>query len=244
MQIILHYRGGVNYFPNSASYKKTKNPLGDKIMNHFFTSVLLTIFVLLSSCMKPVNITIPDGMERFQAMPITGAKDSWKLNFGGIHIDKIKDIDSRILLVDSKYSLYHIKSFEFTMKTIDNTQHQCYCEFPLSLMEDKTISCTFQDVNNQLETGQLIDGVISSSFGDISVEEYFEYDDKESDSKDVLIGYLFKDSGKNVGLVDIANRYNETVWIDPSIDLQKQVLIAAGSTSFILKHRKWYEKHN
>jgi hypothetical protein len=184
-------------------------------------------------------------MERFQAMPITSAPGSWQLNFGGIHIYNINDIDSRILLVDSKYTLYRIKSFEFTMKTIDNTQYQCYCEFPLRrVMDDKTISCIFQDVNNQLETGQLIDGVISSSFGDISVEEYFEYDDKESDSKDVLIGYLFKDSGKNVGLVDISNRYNETVWIDPSIDLQKQVLIAAGATSFILKHRKWYEINN
>ena len=208
-------------------------------MNHLFISVLITISVLLSSCMKPVNITIPDGMERFQAMPITF--DSWQLNFGGIHIYNINDIDSRILLVDFKNTQYRIKSFEFTMTTIDNTQHQCYCEFPLRRgMDDKTISCIFQDVNNQLETGQLIDGVISSSFGDISVEEYFEYDDKESDSKDVLIGYLFKDSGKNVGLVDISNRFNETVWIDPSSDLQKQVLIAAGATSFILKHRKWH----
>ena len=209
-------------------------------MNHFFITVLLTISVLLSSCMKPVNITIPDSMERFQAMPVIGAKDSWKLNFGGVHIYKIKDINNHILLVDSKNASYNIKSFEFTMKTIGNTQHQCYCEFSLRGMDDNTISCIFQDLNNQLETGQLIDGVIISPFCDISIEEYFEYDGKESDSKDILIGYIFKDSEKYVGLVDISNIYDETVWIDPSLELRKQVLIAAGAASFILKRRKWY----
>ena len=209
-------------------------------MRIIYTILFITINILINGCMKPINITVPDSIKHFQAMPVFGTENSWKLDFGGVHVFKIQDLDSRILLVDPRNSSYNIKSFEFTMNTIGNTLHQCYCEFPIKNKDDNTLRCIYQDIYNQLDSGQLTDSLISSSFADITIKEYFEYDGKLPDSKVVLVGYLFKYSGKYVGLVDISNMNDETVWIDPSLELRKQVIIAAGATSIILKHRKWY----
>ncbi len=75
----------------------------------------------------------------------------------------------------------------------------------------------------------------------MTIEGYYDFEGKKSNSKKGLVGYIFIDSDKNIGLIDISNTNNETVWIDPSLDLHKQIMVAACSTSLILKHRKWYE---
>jgi hypothetical protein len=99
----------------------------------------------------------------------------------------------------------------------------------------------FQNVYNQFDTVELTDRVITSLSGDILIEEYYEYVGKKPNSKNNLVGYVFSDSGNQIGMVDVSNVNSETVWINPTIDLQKQIIIAAGATSLILRHRKWYE---
>ncbi len=89
--------------------------------------------------------------------------------------------------------------------------------------------------------GKLTDGVLSTSSGEITVEGYYEFEGNKSGKKKVLVGYLFKESDTNIGLVDVSKINSETVWIDPMLDLHKQIMVAAGATSLILKHRKWYK---
>ena len=201
----------------------------------------LIIAFSLISCIKPVQVIVPDSMQAVPAMPVIGTENSWKLDFGGFHAYNITDSNSRVLLTDARNSSYDIRSFEFFMNTTGNTQYQCYCEFPMKTLDDETFRCVFQNVYNQFDTGKLTDRVISSSSGDIIIEEYYEHVDKKPGSKNTLVGYLFVDEGNNVGLVDISNVNDETVWINPNLDAHKQIMVAASATSLILKHRKWYE---
>ena len=204
---------------------------------------ILTLLIVLVfiSCIKPVKIIIPENMQNIPAMPVVGTENSWRLDFGGFHAYNIKDSDSRILLTDARNASYDIKSFEFMMSTAGGTQYECYCEFPMKSIDDETFRCMFQNVYNKFDVGKLTDRKLSSSSGEITIEGYFEFEGKKSDSKNVLVGYMYKDSDKLIGLVDVSNTNNETVWIDPSLDLHKQIMVAASSTSLILKHRKWYE---
>lgn len=203
--------------------------------------ILLLISAILISCIKPVKIIVPENMQNFAAMPVVGTENSWRLDFGGFHAYNIMDSDGRILLTDARNATYDIKSFEFMMSTVGGTQYECYCEFPMKSIDDETFRCIFQNVYNQFDIGKLTDGVFSTSSGEIIIEGYYEFEDNKSGSKKVLVGYLFKDSDNNIGLVDVSNTNNETVWIDPSLDLHKQIMVAAGSTSLILKYRKWYK---
>ena len=209
-------------------------------MKNISMPIFLLISIIFISCIKPVKIIIPENMQNISAMPVVGTEHSWKLDFGGFHAYDIKDGDSRILLTDARNSSYDIKSFEFIMNTTGNTQYQCYCEFPMKSLDDETFQCIYQNVYNQFDTGKLTDRIITTSSGDITIEEYYEHDSMKPGSKNLLVGYLFKDSDKSIGLVDVSNTNNETVWIDPSIDLHKQIMVAAGAASFVLKHRKWY----
>lgn len=202
---------------------------------------ILILSVLLIDCIKPVKIIVPENMQNIPAMPVIGSDNSWRLDFGGFHAYNIKDSDSRILLTDARNTSNEIKSFDFIMNTSGGTQYECYCEFPMKSLDDETFSCIYQNVYNQFDTGQLTDRVISSSSGDIVIEAYYEYIGKKPGSKNLLVGYIFKDSGNYVGLVDVSKINDETVWIDPALDLHKQIMVAASATSFILKHRKWYE---
>jgi hypothetical protein len=204
---------------------------------------ILTLLIILVfiSCIKPVKIIIPENMQNIPAMPVVGAENSWRLDFGGFHAYNIKDSDSRVLLTDARNASYDIQSFDFVMNTSGGTQYECYCEFPMKSLDDETFRCVYQNVYNQFDTGQLTDRVISSSSGDIVIEEYYEYVGKKPGSKNLLVGYIFKDLDKYVGLVDVSKINDETVWIDPALDLHKQIMVAASATSFILKHRKWYE---
>ena len=210
-------------------------------MKNLSRLLLIVISVVLFSCIKPVQIIVPDSLQAVPAMPVVGTEDSWKLDFGGFHAYNIADSDSRILLTDAKNTSYDIRSFEFLMNTTGNTQYQCYCEFPMKSLDDETFRCVFQNVYNQFDTVELTDKVITSLSGDILIEEYYEYVGKKPNSKNNLIGYVFSDSENQVGMVDVSNVNSETVWINPVIDLQKQIIIAASATSLILKHRKWYE---
>lgn len=210
-------------------------------MKYLLKISIILILVIFTGCIKPVNIIVPENMQNIPAMPVVGTENSWRLDFGGFHAYNILDSDSRILLTDARNASYDIKSFEFIMSTAGGIQYECYCEFPMKTLDDETFRCTFQNVYNQFDLGQLTDRVISSSSGEIAIEGYYEFEGNKSGSKKAIVGYLFKDSDNNIGLVDISNTNNETVWIDPSIDLHKQIMVAAGSTSLILKHRKWYE---
>lgn len=202
---------------------------------------ILIIVIMFFSCIKPVKIVVPENMQSFIAMPVVGTESSWRLDFGGFHAYNIIDSDSRIFLTDARNASYDIKSFEFMMSTAGGTQYECYCEFPMKSLDDETFRCMFQNVYNQFDIGKLTDRVLSASSGDITIEGYYEFEGKKSGSKKVLVGYLFKDLASTIGLVDVSNTNNETVWIDPLLDLHKQIMVAAGSTSLILKHRKWYE---
>lgn len=210
-------------------------------MRNISKLIILLISIIFISCMKPVKIVVPDYMRNVSAMPVVGTENSWKLDFGGFHAYDIKDIDSRIILTDARNASYDIKSFEFIMNTSGNTQYQCYCEFPMKSLDDETFRCIYQNIYDQFDTGKLTDRIISSLSGDITIEEYYEYDGMKPGSKNVLVGYTFKDLDNYVGLVDISTVSDETVWIDPSLDMHKQIIVAAGATSLILKHRKWYE---
>ncbi len=210
-------------------------------MKNSIKLLILLLSILLSSCIKPVKIIVPETMQNVPAMPVVGTENSWRLDFGGFHAYNIMDSDSRILLTDARNSTYDIKSFEFIMSTAGGTQYECYCEFPMKSLDDKTFQCVYQNVYNEFDIGKLVDRELSSSSGGITIEGYYEFEGKKSNSKNILVGYLFKEGDKYIGLVDVSNTNNETVWIDPMLDLHKQIMIAAGSTSFILKHRKWYE---
>jgi len=210
-------------------------------MKQILNISLVLIFAILASCIKPVNIVVPDDMLGIPAMPVVGTENSWKLDFGGFHAYNIKDNDSRVLLTDARNSSYEIKSFEFIMNTTGNTQYNCYCEFPMKSLDDETFQCIYQNVYDQFDTGKLTDRIISSSSGDMTIEEHYEHEGMKPGSKNVLVGYLIKDSDKYVGLVDVSNVNDETVWIEPSLDMHKQIMVAATSTSLVLKHRKWYE---
>ena len=210
-------------------------------MKYYSKIILFLTLLLLISCIKPVTIIIPEKMQNIPAMPVIGTENSWRLDFGGFHAYNIFDSDSHVLLTDARNTSYDIRSFEFMISTAGGTQYECYCEFPMKALDDETFRCTFQNVYNQFDLGKITDRVISASSGEIAIEGYYEFEGNKSGSKKVLVGYLFKDSDKNVGLVDVSNTNNETVWIDPSLDLHKQIMVAASSTSLILKHRKWYE---
>jgi len=210
-------------------------------MKYYSKIILFSTFLLLISCIKPVKIIIPDYMETIPAMPVVGTGNSWKLDFGGFHAYNIKDINSRVLLTDARNASYDIKSFEFIINTAGGAQYECYGEFPMKSLDDETFRCIYQNVYNQFDTGKLTDRVISSSSGEILIEEYYEHDGMKPGSKNILVGYLFKDSENYVGLVDVSNVNAETVWIDTALDQHKQIMVAASSTSLILKHRKWYE---
>lgn len=210
-------------------------------MKNLSKIILLLISLLLISCIKPVKIIVPENMQTIPAMPVIGAENSWRLDFGGFHAYNIMDSDGRILLTDARNASYDIKSFEFMLSTAGGTQYECYCEFPMKTLDDETFRCMFQNIYNQFDLGKLTDGVLSTSYGEITIEGYYEFEGKKAESKKVLVGYLFKDSDSTIGLVDVSNTNNETVWIDPLLDLHKQIMVAAGSTSLILKHRKWYE---
>ena len=73
-------------------------------------------------------------------------------------------------------------------------------------------------------------------------ESYFEREGMKPGSKSVLVGYLFKDDGNPIGLVDVSKTNYESVLIDPTLDEHKQIIVAASATSLILKHRKWYSE--
>jgi hypothetical protein len=195
----------------------------------------------LFSCVKPVEIVIPDGFQQIPALPVTGSEKSWKLDFGGFHAYNITDSNSRVFLTDARNMSYDIRSFEYFMNTAGSTQYRCYCEFPMKALDDETFRCIFENVYNQFDIGRLTDRIINSQSGDITIEEYYEYHGMKPNSKNTLVGYIFLDSGNQVGLVDVSNINNETVWINPGIEMHKQVMIAAGATSLILKHRKWYQ---
>ncbi len=210
-------------------------------MKNLSKLILFIIFTILISCIKPVKIVVPDNMQNIPAMPVVGTEKSWRLDFGGFHAYNIIDSDSRIFLTDARNASYDIKSFEFMMSTAGGTQYECYCEFPMKSLDDETFRCMFQNVYNQFDIGKLTDRSLSTSSGEITIEGYYEFEGMKSGSKKVLVGYLFMDSDNTIGLVDVSNTNNETVWIDPSLDLHKQIMVAAGSTSLILKHRKWYE---
>lgn len=200
----------------------------------------LLAFILIS-CIKPVEIIVPDSMRPVPAMPVTGTENSWKLDFGGFHIYNIADTPGGVLITDARNTSYEIKAFEFYMNTVGNTQYRGYCEFPMKTLDDETFSCVFQNVYNQYDTGTLNNLIISSPSGEIIVKPYFEFVGKKPGSRNALVGYLFIDSGTEVGLVDVSNVNNETVWINPNIEIHKQMMLAAGATSYILKHRKWYQ---
>lgn len=200
---------------------------------------LFTFF--LFSCIKPVEIIIPDSMHQIPALPVSGSENSWKIDFGGFHAYNITDLNSRVMLTDARNMSYDIISYEFYMNTTGNTQYRCYCEFPLKTLDDETFRGIFQNLYNQFDTGELTDHTISSLSGEISVKPYYEYHGKKQNSKSVLVGYLFIDDGHEVGLVDVSKTNTETVWINPNIEMHKQIMIAAGATSYILKHRKWYQ---
>ncbi len=210
-------------------------------MKNLSKLIILIISLIFIGCIKPVKIIVPDDLQSFPAMPVVGTENSWRLDFGGFHAYNIMDSDSRILLTDARNSTYDINSFEFIMSTAGGTQYECYCEFPMKSLDDETFQCMYQNVYNEFDIGKLVDRGLSSSSGEITVEGYYDFEGKKNDSKNVLVGYLFKDGGKYIGLVDVSNTNNETVWIDPALDLHKQIMVAAGSASFILKHRKWYE---
>lgn len=210
-------------------------------MKHSIKYVLLIFLLILFSCVKPVEIIIPDGFQQIPALPVSGSDKSWKLDFGGFHIYNITDVNSRVFLTDARNTSYDIKSFEYFMNTAGNTQYRCYCEFPMRTLDDETFRCQFQNLYNQFDSIQLTDRVISSPSGDILIQEYYEYHGKKPNSKNTLVGYLFTDSGNQVGLVDVSNVNNETVWIEPAVEPHKQIMIAAGAASLILKHRKWYQ---
>ena len=210
-------------------------------MKHLLKITIILILAIFTGCIKPVKIIIPDQMQNIPALPVVGTENSWRLDFGGFHAYNIKDRDSRVLLTDAINSSYDIKSFEFIISTAGGTQFECYCEFPMKALDDETFRCTYQNVYNEFDIGKLTDRVVSSSSGEIEIIGYFEFEGKKPNSKNVLVGYMFMDSDKKVGLVDVSNTSNETVWIDPSLDLHKQIMVAASSTSLILKHRKWYE---
>lgn len=210
-------------------------------MKNLSKLILFIIFTILISCIKPVKIVVPDNMQNIPAMPVVGTEKSWRLDFGGFHAYNIIDSDSRIFLTDARNASYDIKSFEFMMSTAGGTQYECYCEFPMKSLDDETFRCMFQNVYNQFDVGKLTDRSLSTSSGEITIEGYYEFEGMKSGSKKVLVGYMFMDSDNTIGLVDVSNTNNETVWIDPSLDLHKQIMVAAGSTSLILKHRKWYE---
>ncbi|MEE9574201.1 MAG: hypothetical protein V3W20_14195 [Candidatus Neomarinimicrobiota bacterium] len=210
-------------------------------MENWSKLILLIISTLLISCIKPIKIIVPENMQSFVAMSVVGTENSWRLDFGGFHAYNITDSDSHILLTDAQNVSYDIKSFEFMMKTAGGTQYECYCEFPMKSLDDETFRCMFQNVYNQFDIGKLTDRAFSTSSGEITIEGYYEFEGKKDDSKKVLVGYIFKDSENDIGLVDISNTNNETVWIDPLLDLHKQIMVAAGSASLILKYRKWYK---
>jgi len=202
-------------------------------------SIIIILFII--GCVKPVEIIVPDSMRIIPAMPVVGTEDSWKLDFGDYHAYNIANANSRIFLTDARNSSYDVRSFEFFMNAPGNLQYQCYCEFPMKSLDDETFRCAFQNSYNQFDTGELTNRVVSSSSGDILIEGYYEHIGSKPGSKKAIVGYLFIDSGNQVGLVDVSNTNSETVWINPEIDMHKQIMIAASATSLVLKHRKWYE---
>lgn len=201
----------------------------------------IVLVLILFSCIKPVEIVIPDSMKPISAMPVTGAENSWKLDFGSYHIYNITDAAGRVLITDARNSSYDIVAFEFYLNTVGNTQYRGYCEFPMKTLDDETFRCVFQNVYNQFDTAELNNMTISSPSGEIVVKPYFEYVGKKSGSRNTLVGYVFIDEGNEVGLVDVSKIGDETVWINPNLEMHKQTMIAAGATSYILKHRKWYQ---
>jgi hypothetical protein len=209
--------------------KKTKNII----------SLVLVLFIF--GCIKPVDIIIPDSMRTIPAMSVVGTEDSWKLDFGNFHAYNIQNTNSRIFLTDARNSSYDIKSFEFFLETPGNMQYQCYCEFPMKALDDEIFRCMFQNSYNQFDTGELNDRLVASSSGNIKIEGYYKHVESKPGSKKAIVGYLFTDSGNQVGLVDVSNTNSETVWINPELDMHKQIMIAASASSLILKHRKWYE---
>lgn len=210
-------------------------------MKYLLKISIILIFTILTSCIKPIIIIVPENMQNFPAMPVIGTENSWRLDFGGFHAYNIFDSESRILLTDARNTSYDIKSFEFLISTVGGIQYESYCEFPMKSIDDEVFRCTFQNVYNQFDLGKLTDGVLSTSSGEITVEGYYEFEGNKPGKKKVLVGYLFKESDTNIGLVDVSKINSETVWIDPMLDLHKQIMVAAGATSLILKHRKWYE---
>ena len=203
------------------------------------TSLILT--VILISCIKPVEIIIPDSMRSVPAMPVVGAENSWKLDFGNFHVYNIVNVPGGVLITDARNTSYEIKAFEFYLNTAANTQYRGYCEFPMKTLDDETFSCIFQNVYNQFDTGELNNMTLTSPSGEIKIKPYYEHVGKKPNSRNTLVGYMFIDSGAEVGLVDVSNVNSETVWINPNLEIHKQVMIAAGATSFILKHRMWYQ---
>jgi len=215
---------------------------GGIMMKHSIKILLFVASILVISCIKPVKIIVPESLQNCPTMPVVGTENSWRLDFGGFHAYKIKDRDSRILLTDARNTSYDIKAFEYFLTTTGGAQYDCYCEFPIKSLDDETLRCIFQNANNQFDIGELTDRIIGTATGDITIEGYYEREGKKSGSNKTLVGYLFKDSEQDIGLVDVSNTNNETVWIQPDIDLHKQIMVAAAATSFVLKHRKWYDE--
>ena len=196
-------------------------------------------FLLITNCIAPVKIEVPEGMMIFPELKVIGNDNSWKIDFGPYHVYNIRDTNERVLLTDAWYQTNEIISYEFTLQTGDNKKYHCYCEFPVETNDDKIFRGIYTNMENNFDNGNIVDSMLVANWGNIKIEPYYKSQNQKSDSKNRLMGYLFTDSEVGVGLTDIYNTNNESIWIDSSLNTSKQNHLAILSISYIIKHMKF-----
>lgn len=81
------------------------------------------------------------------------------------------------------------------------------------------------------------------SFDNINIKiEPYSLTEGNIKPKKYILGYIFKESDKVMGFLDVSKKYDETVWIVPDVDTPTQTAIASAMMALIIKHRKWYEE--
>ena len=201
---------------------------------------VIVICVLTISCIKPSKILIPPEFRHIPAQPVIGGQNSWKIQFGEFLFYNFLYRGQKVLYITASTQFKDIISYEFVGELKDKVGQNCYCEFPLQTFIDPNIKCTQLKQNTFIHWG-IIDSTLSFD-GNILIIEPYSLTEVNTKTKNYILGYIFKESDKVMGFLDVSKKYDETVWIVPDVDTPTQNAIASAMVALIIKHRKWYEE--
>lgn len=201
---------------------------------------LIAICILIISCIKPSKILIPSELRNIPAQPVIGGQNSWKIQFGEFLFHDFLFQNQNILYIDASTRFMDVISYEFVGELKDKVEQNCYCEFPLQTFIDPSIRCT-QLMQSAFIHWSIVDSTLSFDGSNLIIEPY-SLTEGSTKPKNYILGYIFKESDKVMGFLDVSKKYDETVWIVSDVEIQTQNSIALAMMALIIKHRKWYEE--